>query len=51
MVDLTATLSLPDRDIGPLTLALEPEGTTGSYITARTSEFDESEVSTEVPIR
>jgi copper transport protein len=66
--EVTATLSLPDRDIGPIPLVLEPDGSAvGRYIAAdaeipfpgtwqldvnaRTSEFEESQVTTQVAVK
>ncbi|MGH9210823.1 MAG: copper resistance protein CopC [Acidimicrobiales bacterium] len=65
--EVTATLSLPSRDIGPIPLALEPAAATGRYVApdtdiplsgtwelvvaARLSQFEENEVTMSVAIR
>jgi copper transport protein len=66
--EVTATLSLPSRDIGPIPVGLEADGSApGRYlaadteiplsgtwhleVTARVDQFEENEVTAEVPIR
>jgi copper transport protein len=63
--EVTASLTLPERDIGPLDVALEPTGA-GRYVAeateipfsgtwelevvARTTDIDQGRVTTEVPV-
>jgi copper transport protein len=65
--ELTADLSLPERDLGPIELALEPGDAAGTYVArdaeipypgdwelevqARTGQFDQDTVVAEVPVR